>query len=67
MKVKAIRRFRDKYTNEIHDRDDVFEVSQERYEEIVKVGGNFGGLVTPVDEPKKAAQKVTKKAANKKQ
>ena len=34
MKVKVLRKFRDKYTKQIYDKGQIIEVSNERYEEI---------------------------------
>ena len=34
MKVKVVRKFRDIHTGEIHDVDDMLEVTEERFEEI---------------------------------
>ena len=38
MKAKVLRKFTDKYTGELHFKGDVIEVSEERYNEIMKVG-----------------------------
>ena len=38
MKVKVTRKFNDRYTNVLHRRGDVLEISQERYEEIMRAG-----------------------------
>lgn len=38
MKVKVTRKFNDRHTNVLHRRGDVLEISQERYEEIMRVG-----------------------------
>lgn len=34
MKVRVLRRFRDKYTKQIYDKGQIIEVTNERYEEI---------------------------------
>ena len=46
MKVKVIRKFRDKYTGKSHRRGEVLEISQARYQEISKVGD----FVQPIAE-----------------
>lgn len=38
MKVKVIKRFRDKHTRKIHKVNDALTVSQERFDEILTVG-----------------------------
>ena len=38
MKVKVTRKFRDKYTGELHKKGDLLEVTEERYNEIMSVG-----------------------------
>lgn len=38
MKVKVTHKFNDRHTNVLHRRGDVLEISQERYEEIMRVG-----------------------------
>lgn len=40
MKVKVIRRFRDKYTKAVYMKGDVLDITEERYAEIMSVG-NF--------------------------
>lgn len=40
MKVKVMRKFRDKYTNEIYQRGQVREITEARYKEIM-LKGNF--------------------------
>lgn len=46
MKVKVLKKFRDKYTKRIHKVNDVLEVTEERYKEILQKGK----LVEPVAE-----------------
>lgn len=46
MKVKVVKKFKDKHTRKIHKVNDVLEVSQERYKEILEKGE----LVEPVGE-----------------
>lgn len=38
MKVKVIRKFRDKYTGELYGKGAVIEITEERYKEIMSVG-----------------------------
>lgn len=38
MKVKVTRKFRDKYTGELHKKGDFLEITEERYNEIMSVG-----------------------------
>ena len=38
MKVKVTRKFRDKYTGELHKKGDLLEITEERYNEIMSVG-----------------------------
>lgn len=38
MKVKVLIKFKDKYTGEIHKKDKVFDVTEERYHEILEKG-----------------------------
>lgn len=37
MKVKVLKRFRDKHTREIHSVGDILEITKKRYNEILKV------------------------------
>ena len=48
MKVKVVRRFRDKYTKKIYGIGEIIEVSHERYEEINSTA--YGVLVEKLDE-----------------
>ena len=48
MKVKAIRRFRDKYTKELYKKGQILEVSNERYEEINSTA--HGVLVEAIEQ-----------------
>lgn len=34
MKVEALKKFRDKYTKELHEKGDIFEVSKKRADEM---------------------------------
>ena len=38
MRVKVIRKFKDKYTGEYYSKGDVIDISEERYSEIMSVG-----------------------------
>lgn len=49
-KVKCLQTFRDKHTNKIRRKGETFNVTEERFEEILKVGK----LVEKVTEPTKA-------------
>jgi hypothetical protein len=46
MKVKVVRRFRDKYTKKLYEKGQIIEVSHERYEEINSTA--HGILVEPI-------------------
>ena len=48
MKVKVVRRFRDKYTKKLYEKGQIIEVSHERYEEINSTA--YGILVEKLDE-----------------
>jgi len=48
MKVKVLRRFRDKYTKQVYEKGQIIEVSHERYEEINSTA--YGVLVEKLDE-----------------
>lgn len=37
MKVKVLKRFRDKHSNEIHKVGDILDITKKRYNEILKV------------------------------
>lgn len=56
MKVRVIKSFRDKYTKKVYKADDIIEVSEERFDEILSVD-KLVEKVTEVTEPKKAAKK----------
>lgn len=38
MKAKVLKRFKDKYSGEIHEEGKIFIISRERYNEILEVG-----------------------------
>ena len=46
MKVKVLRKFRDKYTKKLYEKGQIIEVSHERYEEINSTA--HGILVEPI-------------------
>lgn len=46
MKVKVLRRFKDKYTKQVYDKGRIIEVTNERYEEINSTA--HGILVEPI-------------------
>ena len=48
MKVKVVRGFRDKYTKKLYKKDQIIEVTNERYEEINSTA--HGILVEKLDE-----------------
>ena len=48
MKVKVLRKFRDKYTKQVYDKGRIIEVTNERYEEINSTA--HGILVEKLDE-----------------
>lgn len=56
IKVKVLKRFKDKYTGKAHVEGEILTIKKERYEEILKVGK----LVEIYDE--KAADKAEKTA-----
>lgn len=53
MKVKVVESFHDIHGGVLHRRDDVLEVSEDRYNEILK-SGNY---VVPVEDKSKDEQK----------
>lgn len=50
MKAKVLKRFKDKYSGEIHKEGETITISKERYKEILKVAP----LVEEVKDTKKA-------------
>lgn len=48
MKVKVLRRFKDKYTKQVYDKGRIIEVANERYEEINSTA--HGILVQSIEE-----------------
>jgi hypothetical protein len=57
MKVKVIESFHDIHGGDLHRRDDVLEVTEDRYNEILK----SGKYVVPVEQDAKPVKKVNKK------
>lgn len=51
MKVRVVKKFRDKYTKELYKKGQIIEVSNERYEEINSTA--HGILVEKIEEKKK--------------
>ena len=63
MKVKVLKKFRDKETREIHNKGDVFEATEERVAEIKQKDSR---LVEVVEEkPKQEAEKEAEKEPEK--
>lgn len=54
VKVVCVESFRDKYTNNIHKKDDVFTVTEDRFAEILSVGK----FVKKITEPDPAEGKA---------
>lgn len=54
MKVKVIKEFVDKYTKKLHKKNEIFECTEERYNEIKKAGS----YIEPAPSVKKA-EKIT--------
>ncbi len=53
--VKCLKNFRDKHTEKIHKKGDIFKVTEERYKEILSVGEFVEKYTEPKkDEPAKA-------------
>ena len=48
MKVKVLRKFRDKYTKQVYEKGQIIEVTKERYEEINSTA--HGILVKAIEE-----------------
>jgi len=64
MKVRVIRPFRDKHTNEIRRKGQEIEVTKKRFEEINSAA--FGPFVEAVVEPEEPTKPATKKPTTKK-
>ena len=61
MKAKVLIKFIDKYTGEIRKVDDIIEVTEERYNEILVKGKLVEEIAEEKEEkPKKATKKSTK-------
>lgn len=56
MKVKALVRFKDKYTKKVHKVDDEWDVTEERYEEILKKGKLVAIVEEPTETPEEPAE-----------
>lgn len=70
MKVKVLKKFRDKYTKKIYKVDSVIEITKERFEEILKVDKLVEVVAEdPGAEPEAAEtkKKPTKKGENSKE
>ena len=59
MKVKVIKKIRDKYTNLLHEIGQDIEITKERFEEINSTA--HGVFVEEIKEEKKTTKKSTKK------
>lgn len=59
MRVKVVKRFRDKHTNDLHDKGHEIEITKERYEEINST--SLGVFVEEIKEEKKQKNKSAKK------
>lgn len=58
MKVKVLKRFKDKHTQDIHKVGDVLDVTKKRYEEILTKGKLVEEIVEkPTETPKDANDK----------
>lgn len=55
MKVKAIKRFRDKYTNLLHEIDETLEITEERFKELTT--SPLGVFVEEIKEKKSTKKK----------
>lgn len=58
MKVKVLRKFLDKHTGEVHKPGDVLEITEERFEEILKVGKLVEKVSKEKTEPEEVAETV---------
>lgn len=64
MKVKVLKRFRDKYNlDKIYEKDEIIEVSKERFDEILTVDQLVEAVAEAAEEkkPAKRTRKTTKK------
>lgn len=59
MKVKVIKRYRDKHTNLLHEINEELEFTDKRFEEINST--SYGIFVEEIKEEKKTTKKSTKK------
>ena len=58
MKVKVLRKFRDKYTKQVYDKGQIIEVTNERYEEI---NSTTHGILVKAIEDEINFENMTKK------
>lgn len=61
MKVKVIHEFIDKHTTEIHKVNDILEISEERFEEILTVGKLIEKVAEVTEEKPKGRKKKEEK------
>ncbi len=64
MKAKVLQKFEDKYTKEIYKVNDVIDITEERFEEILTVGKFVERIEEPAEE-KPAKKTPAKKKADK--
>ncbi len=57
MKVKVIRKFRDRYTGAIYNKGDLLEITEERYKEILNVG-NLVFKIAQNDDQNNSSEKA---------
>lgn len=60
MKAKVKKPFKDKYLNIVYQKEEVIEITTERYEEINST--NHGVLVESIEEKPKAPKKASNKS-----
>ncbi len=61
MKAKVIHEFIDKHTTEIHKVNDILEISEERFEEILQVGKLIEKVAEVTEEKPKGRKKKEEK------
>lgn len=61
MKAKVIHEFIDKHTTEIHKVNDILEISEERFEEILTVGKLIEKVAEVTEEKPKGRKKKEEK------
>lgn len=52
MKVKVLKKFKDKYSGKIHKEDDVLNIKKERFDEIVSVDASLVEVISEKKEKK---------------